>query len=266
MKKKTYIVAFLTLMAGVFCTVTGQSNNFPPPDENIPHDKEPVALNIVNPEYPASMLKDGWEANVYIRALIDVSGSVIETRIERIEIFSTRTAGNTDKPGEQKQQGKAFEDAVSTAAKQCKFSPAQMQSKPVAVWVTIPFHFKLKESGQVDTEKRTDSIRTIIENILKGTDREKSRMHIGKSALLIYNTRTVNLLSVLNGEQKDVHLAEKTDKQNVNCNININDGNDMAIVEWTSELPKGKNKRIHTIVLSKGAENSWKIVRWHVSF
>jgi Gram-negative bacterial TonB protein C-terminal len=266
MNKKTNFVAFLTLMAGVLCTVTGQSNNFPPPDKDIPHDKEPVALNIVNPEYPASMLKEGWEANVYIRALIDVNGSVIETRTERIEVFSTRTAGINDKPGEQREQGKSFEEAVYTAAKQCKFSPAQLQGKPVAVWVTIPFHFKLKDSGQADTEKSTDSIRTIIENILKGTNREKSRTHIGKSALLIYNTRTVNLLSVLNGEQKDVHLAEKTDKQNVNCNININDGNDMAVVEWTSEFPKGKSKRIHTIVLSKSTENSWKIVRWHVSF
>ncbi|MFZ1977564.1 MAG: energy transducer TonB [Bacteroidota bacterium] len=266
MKKKTYIVAFLTLMTGVFCTVTGQSNNFPPPDENIPHDKEPVIVNSVNPQYPPSMLSGGWEANVYIQALIDVNGNVTETRSERIEVFSTRTAEKTDKPGEQKVQGKAFEEAVYTAAKQCKFSPAQMQGKPVAVWVTIPFHFKLKESGHADLEKNSDSIQTIIENIFQGTDIEKSRSHIGKSALLIYNTRTVNLLSVLNGEQKDVHLVEKRDKQNVNCNININDGNDMAVVEWTSELPKGKSKRIHTIVLSKSTENTWKIVRWHVSF
>jgi Gram-negative bacterial TonB protein C-terminal len=266
MKKKTYIVAFLILVAGVFCTIMGQSNNFPPPDENIPHDKEPVAIDIINPEYPASMLKDGLEANVYIRALIDVNGSVAETRSERIEVFSTKTSGKTDKPGEQKVQGKAFEEAVYTAAKQCKFSPAQMQGKPVAVWVTIPFHFKLKDSGRADSEIYSDSIRTLIESIFKGTDFEKYKTHIGKSALLIYNTRMLDLLSVLKGEQKDVRLTEKIGRQNVDCKININDGNDMAIVEWTSQLPKGKNKRIHTIVLSKSTENIWKIIRWHASF
>jgi hypothetical protein len=266
MKNKSSILVFLIVMSCVVCSVHAQNNSLPQPDKNIPHDKEPVAINIINPEYPASMLKDGLEANVYIRALIDVNGSVTETRSERIEVFSTKTSGKTDKPGEQKEQGKAFEEAVDAAAKQCKFSPAQMQGKPVAVWVTIPFHFKLKDSGREDSEINSDSIRTIIENIFKGTDFKNYKTHIGKSALLIYNTRMLDLPSVLKGEQKDVRLTEKIGRQNVDCKININDGNDMAIVEWTSQLPKGKNKRIHTIVLSKSTENIWKIIRWHVSF
>jgi hypothetical protein len=150
-----------------------------------------------------------------------------------------------------------------------------MQGKPVAVWVTIPFRFKLssketkpeEEADNAESEKKMESIKTTIENILKGTEIEKAKKSVAKGALLIYNTKTENLYSVLNGEHNDIQLIEgKEAKGRIKFNFKITDGGKSALIVCNSELPNGKNKRIHSIFLSKTAENMWKITHWHVSF
>jgi len=274
MKKNSYILAGLMAMSGLICAVHAQNKNLPPPNKDIPHDKEPAVVTRVNPVYPESMLSGGWEATVYMKAFIDIDGTVKDARSEKIQIIATTNAEKTDESTERTMEGKAFEEASYAAVIQWKFSPAQMQGKPVAVWVTIPFRFKLstketkpeEEANRMETEKGIESIKTVIENILKGTELEKAKKYIGKAALLIYNAKTVNLYSVLNGEHKDVHLTEGKETQCVNFNVNITDGGNSALIVWTSELPKGKNKRIHSILLSKGKADEWKIIHWHVSF
>jgi hypothetical protein len=52
----------------------------------------------------------------------------------------------------------------------------------------------------------------------------------------------------------------------VEFNINITGQGDSALIVWSSESPKGNNKRIHTILLSKNQKKDWKIIHWHVSF
>ena len=274
MKKHTYILASLIAISGLMYPANAQDKNLPSPDKEIPHDKEPAVVNKVNPVYPASMLRGGWEATVYMKACIDVDGIVIEAKSEKIQVTAAKSDDKDNESAEQKTDGKAFVEAAYNALKQWKFSPAQMQGKPVAVWVTIPIRFKLstketkpeEEANRAETEKRIESIKTVIENILKGTELEKAKKYVGKTALLIYNTKTENLYSVLNGEHKDMRLTEGKGTQCVNFIVNITDGGNSALIVWTSELPKGKNKRIHSIVLSKNSAKEWQINHWHVSW
>jgi hypothetical protein len=274
MNKHRYILAYLVAISGLFYPANGQDKNLPSPDKEIPYDKEPAVINKVNPVYPASMLRGGWEATVYMKTYIDIDGTVIESRSEKLLVTAAKVDDQNDESAGQKTDGKAFVEAAYNALKQWKFSPAQMQGKPVAVWVTIPVRFKLstkeikpeEEAARAETEKRIDAIKTVIENILKGTDLEKARKYVGKTALLIYNTRTENLYSVLNGEHKDVRLTEGKESQCVNCNVHITERGNSALIVWSSEHPKGKNKRIHTIVLSTNAAKEWQISHWHVSW
>jgi len=279
MKKNICILAGLMTISWLFCTVKAQENNPPIPAPSIPdisYDKEPTVIKRVDPIYPESMLRGGGEATVYMKAFIGVDGSVIEAKIEKIQVSTDNIIiDNKNNLTKQKTDGKAFEEASYNAVKQWIFSPAQIQGKPVAVWVTIPFRFKLStvkettpkdKANRAETEKRIESIKTVIENILKGKEAETAKKFIDINASLIYNTKIVNLYSVLNGEYKDMNLAEGKETRCVNFNVNITDGGNSALIVWTSELPKEKNKRIHSIVISKSASNEWKIKHWHVSF
>jgi len=273
MKKNIYILAGLMAISWLICTLHAQDNNPPAPD--IPHDKEPIVVKRVNPVYPESMLRGGGEAIVYMKAFIGVDGSVIEAKSEKIQVTADNIIiVNNDKSAGQKTDGKAFEEASYNAVKQWKFSPAQIQGKPVAVWVTIPFKFKLNEeekktsindSDYAETEKITELIKTNIENILKGTEPEKAKRFVDINALLVYNKETVNLYSVLNGEYKNIHLTEDKESRCTFMKMNISDDKSSALVVWKSSFSKGKKERIHTIVLLKNKAKGWRISHWHVS-
>ena len=276
MKNYRYLFFILLVLAGFCFSAFAQTVNISPPDIDITFDKEPVVVKQVQPVYPASMLEGGWEATVYVKAFITIDGAVADTRSEKVQIKAIRTGENETSQQEKQTDGKAFEESALAAVHKWKFFPAQMQGKPVAVWVTIPFKFKLsgeekktstKDSDDAAMEKSIESIKTVIENILKGKEIEDAKKYIGKNTSLIYNTKTVNLLSVLNGEQKDVHLTEgKKIHQRVNFNIKITDQGSSALIVLNSELLKGKNKRVHSIFLSRDQSKEWKITHWHVSF
>jgi hypothetical protein len=274
MKKNSYILACLLAIAGLICTASAQTKKIPPPDKDILYDKEPVVVKRVDPVYPESMLHGGWEATVYLKVCIDMNGDVIESKSEKIQVTSVKEDNKDDKSFKQKTDGKAFVEAANSAVKQWKFSPAQMQGKPVTVWITVPFRFKLtgekktpgSDADNAEIKKSVDMIGTIIENILKGKETEKTKRFVSINASLIYKTEIVNLYSVINGENKHIHLTEDKDSKCINMNVNIGDGHSSAIVLWKSKYAQGKKERIHSITLSRTSSNEWQITHWHVSW
>jgi len=70
----------------------------------------------------------------------------------------------------------------------------------------------------------------------------------------------------LNGEHSDIHMTEGKEMKCLNFNINIQKDGKSALVIWTSGLPGGKDKRVHSIFLLKTPGHTWKIVHWHVSW
>jgi hypothetical protein len=277
--KNIIILFFSFVLSGYSYNMFAQTKNIPSPDKEIAFDKAPVVIKRAPVVYPPLMLDKGWEAMVYVKAFITTEGIVGDARIEKIEIKAEKIVINTnesDNSDQEKQtDGKTFEEAALASVNEWKFTPAQMQGKPVAVWITVPFKFKLskdkkkitdKESEDAETEKMSEVIKTNIENILKGEDIEKAKSCIDKNALLVYKNRTVNLQSVLNGKHKDVILTEGKESHCVNINMKISEGGSSAVVVWKSRPLKGKNERTHSIVLTKTPSKGWKITHWHVSF
>jgi TonB family protein len=80
-------------------------------------------------KYPEAALKERREGRVLLKVHIDLSGKVTET-----EIFKSAAAD--------------LDSAAIAAAKSIEFKPAMKDGKPVSVWVTIPFDFKLNKESK----------------------------------------------------------------------------------------------------------------------
>jgi len=88
-------------------------------------ETRPKPLSIPAPKYPEQGKTAGQKGIVVVKALIDLDGSVAETQI----LF-------TDLPP-------FFEDVAEKAARKAKFEPAKRFGRPVKVWVSRPFKFRL---------------------------------------------------------------------------------------------------------------------------
>ena len=96
-----------------------------PPPAFVPFEKEPVCIKKIEPIYPEIAQKAGLEGTVYAKLWITKEGKVRDVQI-------------------MKSDSEIFNQAVIDAAKQWLFTPAMMKNGPVAVWLAVPFNFKLK--------------------------------------------------------------------------------------------------------------------------
>lgn len=110
----------------------------PPPAEEediifVAYDTAPEAIGgraaiLKNLRYPEIARRAGVEGTVFIHALIDRRGNVINTKV-------LKSLGNN-----------GCDEAAADAIKKTKWKPALQRDKPVKVWVSIPVVFKLKEA------------------------------------------------------------------------------------------------------------------------
>ncbi len=88
---------------------------------------KPFVVKRVMPEYPESLRRRGIEGRVIVKVLIDEQGKVIRTQILKGSPYVE------------------LNEAAVEAAKQFEFEPGKAKDKPVKVWMTIPFSFRLKK-------------------------------------------------------------------------------------------------------------------------
>jgi len=98
-------------------------------DEFIPVEKEPQIVKSIMPTYPEIALLAGIEGTVWVKVLVGKDG-----KTKRVVVLKEIPKG-------------IFADAATAAAKDFVFTPAIMNSGPVAVWVAIPFKFTIKSKS-----------------------------------------------------------------------------------------------------------------------
>ncbi len=98
--------------------------NYPPPDEFVSVDIMPKVLHSVTPHYPELAKRAGIEGAVYIRVFVNKQGNP-----EQALVIKTTND--------------IFNQPSIEAAKKFKFQPAIKDNNPVAVWVVIPFRYRL---------------------------------------------------------------------------------------------------------------------------
>jgi TonB family protein len=95
-----------------------------PPAEDAKHDMEPELISQVQPSYPPEAFQQGVEGKVWTKMWVDESGKVVEVIVT-------------------KSDNELFNQASMDAGLQWVFKPALANGKPVAVWITVPFQFKI---------------------------------------------------------------------------------------------------------------------------
>ena len=97
------------------------------PDTFTPVEKLPAPVIQPVPDYPEIPLRAGIEGTVWLRIWVTKEG-----KTKKAEVIKT--------------DSELFNQAAIDAAMKWVFTPAVMNNGPVAVWVTIPFKFKLQNS------------------------------------------------------------------------------------------------------------------------
>ena len=81
-------------------------------------------IKKVEPKYPELAMRAGLEGKVWVKIWVDKEG-----KPKQVVVL--------------KSDAEIFNEPAVEAAKQWLFTPAYMNNGPVAVWVSIPFRFKL---------------------------------------------------------------------------------------------------------------------------
>jgi len=100
-----------------------------PPADFVPVEKQPEVVKKVEPKYPELAIKASLEGKVTVKIWVDKEGKVKQEVVL-------------------KSDAEIFNEPAIEAAKQWVFTPAYMNNGPVAVWVSVPFKFKLKEGAK----------------------------------------------------------------------------------------------------------------------
>ncbi len=97
-----------------------------PPPDFVPVEKQPVPIKSPSPAYPEIARRAGVEGTVWVKIWVDKEGKPKKAVVL-------------------KSDAELFNQAAIDAAMQWVFTPAVMNNGPVAVWVSIPFKFKLNQ-------------------------------------------------------------------------------------------------------------------------
>jgi protein TonB len=89
-------------------------------------DSEPTVVEKISPKYPELAMRAGLEGKVIIKIWVGVDGSAREVQIV-------------------KSDAEIFNESAIEAGKLHKFTPATCNGKPIGVWVSIPFNYRLTE-------------------------------------------------------------------------------------------------------------------------
>ena len=101
----------------------------PPKPQPIGHDRPPVPISLVKPNYPFELRKEGVSGVVKVRITISEAGRVVDAEI-------------IESPHE------AFSKAALDAVKKWKFEPGLANGVPVATRATYPIHFDIEQAPE----------------------------------------------------------------------------------------------------------------------
>jgi hypothetical protein len=106
--------------------------------ENVEVDRQPVPLTQVTPVWPAEARRDSAEGRVTLKVLLGPDG-----RVADVQHLRTTVDQRGERLPEQNPYAEAFATAAEASVRQWTFSPAVKDDRPVAVWFTVPFRFRL---------------------------------------------------------------------------------------------------------------------------
>jgi len=147
-------------LEGNSITQDQKGKKVPPPDY-VQYDQPPeTILPQFQPDYPSEALSKKQEGEVWLKLWVGETGTVVEANV-------------------MKSDAEVFNKPAIEAGMRWKFKPAVVNGKPVAVWVTVPFKFKLyegKEAPSIDPGVKAPGVKMktrVIEGAIPSKDPEE---------------------------------------------------------------------------------------------
>ena len=124
MVRRALLMTLLLAGLSTLCVAQEAASDDTPPPDYVAYDKAAEPEKMVQPKYPAAARTSGAQGTVWMKLWIGKDGKV-------------------KKAIPQKTDSEYLNQAAVDAAMQWTFSPATIRNAPVAVWVSIPFRFRL---------------------------------------------------------------------------------------------------------------------------
>jgi periplasmic protein TonB len=102
------------------------AETLPNVDEYVYVEEMPAVVHRVEPEYPSLAREAGVSGTVLMRLLVGRDGHVLDVKVDERHSIPM------------------LDGAAEQAARQWVFTPAYANRRPVAVWVAVPFAFRLQ--------------------------------------------------------------------------------------------------------------------------
>ncbi|HTO94917.1 MAG TPA: energy transducer TonB [Bacteroidota bacterium] len=224
-----------------------------PPAEFVDVDKEPAVVKKVEPVYPASALKAGMEGKVWVKIWVDSQGNARKVLILRSD-------------------AEIFNSSAIAAARQFKFTPAEIKGKPVDVWVSVPFKYRLAEKADASSLKADTAVGgslhgliRFIGDVLQGPVPDTARVaaFLADDAVSIAGGRQLPLRRSIEEQGKGRWSLEQQGRKMVNITLGMGRGEKSGyIIARTEKGAKENSSHYHTIVFQQVTEGEWKIMCW----
>jgi TonB family protein len=215
-------------------------------------DEQPGLKKSVGPVYPPEALAKGLEGKVWLKILVDTTGHPSDVQVLKSE-------------------NEIFNANAMAAARQFIFTPAMKDKKPVPVWITLPFKFKLADkeagaqsrSGTPQGSQQAEEFLQKVEMIFAGGQSARALIH--PEAYLIDGARFVSLNEALFGKEKGKCFAGEAKRQRSFMKMTIADDGTSAVLVLRTENAKKGDPRWHTVAWSRDKGGEWKVTNWHTS-
>jgi len=240
-----------SLIASTGTTTPGDTIR--PPADFVMVDREPVVIKKVEPLYPALAMKAGMEGKVWVKVWVDSQGKAREVVIL-------------------KSDADVFNGPAVEAARQFLFEPAQIKGKPVDVWVSIPFKFRLAEKKEAAAPKVDTAsggamygvLRFVID-VLQGPVPDSARVNafVFEDAWSVAGGHQKPLRQSIDEQRRHLSSLEQPLRRMANCTLELARGERSGyIIARTEKGLKESTSHYHTVVISQDDSGSWKIMCW----
>lgn len=218
------------------------------PPDSVFVDVQPAVKKKVNPVYPKTALAAGIEGVVYVRLWVDTEGKAHDVKIVKSE-------------------NEALNQSAIDAASQFEFTPATVGGKPVSVWVSVPFKFKIAEKAKGAPVKGLPvgmkGVIDCIMTLLTEKDISKCRSAIAPDAYAVVGNHYVPLSDAVEHRGTPKGLPDERGWELSTVHSITDDGTQVAALVLRTVQKKSGAFHFHTVVCARSGDGEWKIRHWH---
>jgi len=218
------------------------------PPDSVFVDVHPVIRKKTEPVYPKLAMAAGIEGKVTVRFWVDTRGKVHDVKVVQSD-------------------NEVLNQATLDAASKFEFDPATVRGKPVSMWVTVPFKFKIADKTDgADIRNLPVGLQGAIgciTNILSGEDVTKCKAAITPDAYAVVGQRYIPLADAIERRGTVKGLPDERGWELSMVRTVMDDQAQLATLLLRTVQKKSGAYRFHTVVVVRSGEGDWKIRHWH---